>query len=131
MLKIEVPSFYEKWVFCQYRTLPQHSRLGPAGIPLFSFVRNQVLRPLKDKPSQLIFIFIRKYTCINSDRPDKIVSTKNFLAFEEWNDTMNQNGIGAIEMILLVNFESNFKTSFILDSVVLQVLIMCLYIVFV
>ena len=37
---------------------------------------------------------------------------------------MNQNDIGGIEIILLVNFKLNVKTLFILDSVVLQVLIM-------
>ena len=44
---------------------------------------------------------------------------------------MNQNNVGTTEMILLVNFESNFKILFVLNSVVLQVLMMCLYIVFV
>ena len=44
---------------------------------------------------------------------------------------MKQNNVGATEMILLVNFESKFKILLILDSVVLQVLMMCLYIVFV
>lgn len=44
---------------------------------------------------------------------------------------MNQNDIGGIEIILLVNFKLNVKTLFILDSVVLQVLIMWLHIVFV
>ena len=37
---------------------------------------------------------------------------------------MNQKDIGGIEIILLVNFKLNVKTLFILDSVVLQVLIM-------
>ena len=49
---------------------------------LFSFVRNEVLRPLKEKLSQLIFIFVRKYTCIKNGRPDKTISATKFLALK-------------------------------------------------